>query len=336
MTIRVLCAADVDAALSPALAIDAMRSAFSQVSSGSAVVPIRGHLSSDHGSVLLMSAYLGDSMALGAKVVSVFPDNAEQSLPVVQGAVLLLDAETGGPRALVDGARLTAVRTAAGSGLATELLADPGADVLTIFGAGAQGRAHVEILAGTRSLTEIRIVSRSHASAVRLASDLNAQRASLLPPDSTGSPPAIRAVEQPRDALRGASLVVTATTSTSPVFDSNDLEHGAHINAVGSFRPDMQEVDANLFRRARVVVDHRPAVWEEAGDLIRPLEAGLVQKDVIDAELGEIVNEDAPRGRNGFDLTYFKSVGNAAQDVAIAEVVLSRAEELDLGTLVPF
>ena len=336
MTIRVLSATDVDAALSPALAVDAMRTAFSELSKGSAIVPIRGHLTTDLGTVLLMPAYLGDSQGLGAKIVSVFPANSEHGVPAIQGAVLLLDADTGTVRAVLDGTRLTAIRTAAGSGLATELLADSDSDVLAIFGAGVQARAHVEILAGTRTLREIRIVSRSNDSAVRLADELTGRPEVLLPAGSSASPPMIRAVEHPSEALEGAGLVVAGTTSTTPVFDSDDLEQGAHVNAVGSFRPDMQEVDAKLVQRARVVVDQRAAIWEEAGDLIQPLEAGLIREDIIDAELGEILNGDAPRGRGGFDLTYFKSVGNAAQDVAIAGMALEGAERLGLGIVVEF
>lgn len=336
MTIRVLSAADIDACLTPTAAVDSMRTAFGELSGGSAEVPIRGHLTTDRGTVLLMPAYLGRSNALGAKIVSVFPRNVEQRMPAIHGTVVLLDAHTGGARAVLDGTRLTAIRTAAGSGLATELLADPVADVLAVFGAGVQARAHIEILAGARPLTEIRIVSRSHASANTLAEELTRAADGLVPADASSAPPTVRAVEQPADALMGAGLVVTATTSLTPVFDSRDLETGAHVNAVGSFRPDMQEVDSALIRRARVVVDQRAAIWEEAGDLIQPLRAGLIEPDIIDAELGEIVNEKAPAGRAGFDVTYFKSVGNAAQDVAIAEAALARAEEQGLGTIVPF
>lgn len=336
MTIRVLSTADVDACLTPTLAIDSMRTAFAELSGGSAEVPIRGHLTSHRGTVLLMPAYLSRSNSLGAKIVSVFPENAEHGMPAIHGTVVLLDANTGAARAVLDGTRLTAIRTAAGSGLATELLADPQAEVLAVFGAGVQARAHIEVLAGARPLTEIRIVSRSHASATTLAQALTSVADTLVPAGASAGPPTVRAVEHAADALKGAGLVVTATTSTTPVFDSRDLETGAHVNAVGSFRPDMQEVDPSLVRRARVVVDQRAAIWEEAGDLIQPLRAGLIDQDIIDAELGEIVNDTAPTGRAGFEVTYFKSVGNAAQDVAIAEAALECAEEQGLGTVVPF
>jgi ornithine cyclodeaminase len=333
MTIRVLSAADIDRALTAADSVDAMRSAFSQLSDGTADVPVRGGVDSEHGITLLMPAFLGRSKELGAKIVSLFPGN--EDLPKINGAVLLLDAGTGRVKALLDGARLTAIRTAAGSALATELLADPEADVMVVFGAGTQGRSHIEIISATRRLREIRVVSRTEESAKRLVDDVTANL-ELLPPDASGEPPAVRVFTDPAEALAGATLVVAATTSTTPVFDGNDLEHGAHVNGVGSFRPAMQEVDSTVVRRARVVVDQREAIWEEAGDLIVPFEAGEVGRDVIDAELGEIVNGDAPQGRGDHEITFFKSVGSAAQDVAIAAAALRAADRKGLGAEVPF
>lgn len=334
MALRILTAADLDRVLTPDLALDAMRSAFGQLSGGGAVVPLRGSLGSDRGTTLLMPAWLADSRDLGAKIVSVFPGNADRGEPAVQGAVLLLDAERGTPRALLDGTRLTAIRTAAGSGLATELLADAATDVLAVFGAGPQGRAHIELLAATRRLGEIRIVSRSGVSAERLAADLR-DLGDAAPWAPSGAP-RIVAVEDPAAAVRDAGLVVTATTSREPVFPGAALPVGAHVNAVGSYRPDMQEVDVTTVRRARVVADQRAAVWEEAGDLIVPLRAGAVTRDIVDAELGDLVSGEAPTGRNGHEITLFESVGNAAQDVAMAAAALAAAEREEVGRVVPF
>ena len=333
MEIRVLSATDIRRALTARDAVDAMRIAFGELSGGTATVPIRSHLESARGLMLVMPAVLGNHGALGTKVVSVFPENPSRGAPMVQGAVLLLDAESGRARALLDGASLTEMRTAAGSALATELLAPGDADVLAVFGAGAQGRSHVELLARTRRLREVRIVSRSETSAERLVARLSEAADTLVGPDDPGPPPVIRAVRDPAAALDGASVVVTATTSTRPVFDARDLERGAHVNAVGSYRPDMQELDADLVRRARVVVDHREAAWAEAGDLVVPREAGLIGRDIVDAELGEIVNGEAPRGRGKHDFTVFESVGNAAQDIAMAQSALASAERSDLGVL---
>ena len=333
MEIRILSAADIRRALAPRDAVDAMRIAFGELSGGAATVPVRSHLHSARGLMLVMPAVLGNHGALGTKVVSVFPDNPSRGAPMVQGAVLLLDAETGRARALLDGASLTEMRTAAGSALATELLAPPDADVLAVFGAGAQGRSHVELLARTRRLREVRIVSRSGASAERLAARMSEAADTLTPEEGPGPPPVLRAVRDPAEALAAARLVVTATGSTRPVFDGRDLEPGAHVNAVGSYRPDMQELDADVVRRARVVVDQREAAWAEAGDLVVPLQAGLIGRDIVDAELGEIVNGEAPGGRGDRDFTLFESVGNAAQDIAMAQAVAVSAERADLGVV---
>lgn len=335
MKIRILAAADIRRALTAPDAVDAMRIAFGELSGGTATVPVRAHLQSARGLLLVMPAVLGEHGALGTKVVSVFPGNPSRGAPMVQGAVLLLEAETGRARALLDGASLTELRTAAGSVLATELLAPADADTLAVFGAGAQGRSHVELLARTRRLREVRIVSRSGTSADRLVARLSAAAETLTPQDDPGPPPVLRAVRNAAEALAGARLVVTATSSSSPVFDARDLEPGAHVNAVGSYRPDMQELDAELVRRARVVVDQREAAWAEAGDLVVPWEAGLIGRDVVAAELGEIVNGETPGGRGSHDFTLFESVGNAAQDIAMAQAAVARAERAGLGVLAP-
>lgn len=334
MQIRILSAADIRRALTARDAVDAMRIAFGELSGGTAAVPVRGHLESHRGLMLVMPAVLGRHGALGTKVVSVFPDNPSRGAPMVQGAVLLLEAETGRASALLDGASLTEIRTAAGSALATELLAPGDADVLAVFGAGAQGRSHVELLARTRRLREVRIVSRSGTSAERLATRLSEAADTLTPEDHPGPPPILRAVRDSAEALDGARLIVTATGSSRPVFDARDLEPGAHVNAVGSYRPDMQELDADVVRRARVVVDQHEAAWAEAGDLVVPREAGLIDTDIVDAELGEIVNGKASPGRGEHDFTVFESVGNAAQDIAMAQSALACAERSDLGVVV--
>lgn len=313
-------------AIDPGGAIEAMRSGFSQLSSGEANVPVRGQLASSDGTTLLMPAYLGRTGDLGAKVVSVFPRNRERGLPAVQGVVLLLDAGSGAPLALMDGTELTARRTAAGSALSADLLSDERASILALFGAGAQARAHVWALSAVRSIREIRIVSASGTSARRLADDLVAGTSS-----GRSRGPSIRVTQDRRGALRGADLIVAATTSTRPVFDGSHIDPGAHVMGVGSYRPDMQEVDVTTVLRSRVVVDSREAAWKEAGDLIVPLRAGLIEKSHVAAELGEIVNGDLPPGPDGHELTFFKSVGNAAQDVAIASAALSTARKLGLG-----
>lgn len=302
-----------------------MADAFSQLARGRARVPARVHLESDAGLTLVMPAWLPEGAQLGTKLVSLFPENASRGQPIIQGIVALLDGRTGRPRAVLDGTHITALRTAAASGLATRLLAPDEPAALALYGAGVQARAHVDAMCAVRPIREIRIVSRTRESAERLAAELAAS------PES----PSVRVADRD-EALDGAGIVVAATTSETPVFDGSRVELGTHINAVGSFRPTMQEVDEIAVRRSRVVVDTREGALEEAGDLIIPIENGLIDASHIDAELGEVVDGVRPGGREGHELTLFKSVGNAAQDVAIGAVILRAAEAAGIGRTVPF
>lgn len=321
--IRILSDADVRASLDMAGAIEVMRGAFTSVSAGDAVVPVRVAVESAHGVHLFMPALLRSMGTVGAKIVSVNPDNAGRGLPQVHAAVLSLDPETGRLRALMDGTWLTALRTGAAGGLAADLLARSDSSVAALFGAGVQARTQLEALRCVRPIREVRLVSRTGASARRLAGELEAEGSlRVLPTQDRAA------------ALRGAHVVIAATDSAAPVFDGARVEPGAHVTAVGAFTPAMREVDGVLVRRARVVVDQREAALSEAGDLIAPLKAGVVAKGFIAAELGEVAAGTRPGRTSDEEITLFKSVGVAAQDVAMAARVLERAEELELGTMV--
>ncbi|RME51894.1 MAG: ornithine cyclodeaminase [Caldilineae bacterium] len=314
---RILSAADVTAALPMPAAIEAMRRAFGQLSAGEADVPLRARVATEKGVTLLMPAYLRQSRELGIKIVSVYGDNPSRGLPLIAAAVLVLDPETGFPRALMDGASLTALRTGAGGGLAADLLARKDARVVGLFGAGVQARAQLQAVMAVRSIERVYLRSRTRQSAERLAAEIATW------PDA----PAVTLADSPRQAVQHADIVIAATTSSTPVFDGHDLQPGTHVTGVGSFTPQMQEVDAVTVRRARVVVDSREACMAEAGDLIIP-------GAEIDAELGEIVNGEQPGRRSEEEITFFKSVGVAVQDAAAAAAVLAQAEARGLGTVV--
>lgn len=335
--LRVLGATELRAALDVRTAIEAMRAAFGALSGGRARVPPRMHLEADGGTTLVMPAFLERGSALGAKLVSVFEGNRERGLPVVQGVAILLDGRTGTPLAILDGTALTAIRTGAATGLAAELLAAEGASVLVVFGAGAQARTQVEAVRAVRRVREIRIVSRTRRSAERFAAELAADAGARGPePDRTvpgAAPPVVRVAEDPGEALRGADLVVAATSSAVPVFDGDDLEPGAFVASIGAYTPEMREVDAATIARSRVVVDTREGALAEAGDLVAAVRQGGLEPGSV-VELGEIVNGTAPPGRAGAEVALFKSVGNAAQDVAAARRALGVAEARGLGTTV--
>jgi ornithine cyclodeaminase len=317
MQIRILTATDVRAALPTPKAIEAMKLAFGQFSSGEAAVPLRGRLHTDKGVTLLMPAFLKRSRDLAVKVVSVFGDNPSLGLPTVSALVLVLDAETGVPRAMMEGDSLTALRTGAAGGLAADLLARKDASTVALFGAGVQGRAQLAAACTVRSIQEVMVFDPVPAAAERLVEEIG----------TWADAPRARVAASSAEAVRRADIVLTATTATTPVFNGSDLPPGAHITGVGSFTPDMQEIDASVIQRAYVVVDSREAAMAEAGDLIKARAA-------IDAELGEIVNNDKPGRIDDKQITLFKSVGMAAQDAAAAAAVLSAAEGMGLGTVI--
>lgn len=308
---HILDAAAVSRAVSMREAIDAVREGFIALSTGRANVPMRGVLPVNGNTTLTMPAYIHGSPVSTVKVVSVYPDNPQAGLPTVLGSVLVLDAQTGVPLALLDGAALTAIRTGAASGLATDVLALPDARVLAVLGAGRQARTQVEAILAVRPIEQIRVYSPTRAES--FARELREQYGV-----------AVHAAVDLADALRGAQVVVAATSSRTPVVHLEHLQPGAHVNGVGSFRPDMREVAADVVVNATVVVDHRESVWHEAGDLIIPRDQGLIPADSDFAEIGELA-AGLRTGRTSPDaITFFKSVGNAVQDAAVAaRVVMS-------------
>ena len=308
-----------------ASAIEAVASAFTQLSSGRARIPLRTPVEADGGVTLFMPGYLQDTRVLGGKVVSVFSGNAARGLPVVTAAVLLLDSSTGLPRALLDGTFLTALRTGAASGLATRLLSRQRASVLAVFGAGAQARTQIEAVREVRPIREVRIVSRTRASAERLAADL---RAGSDPPER------VQVMDDPALAVQGAHVLVAATSSSKPVFPGAAVEAGTHVNGIGSYTPEMQEVDEALVARAHVVLDTREGALAEAGDLLIPLRKGLIREQDIRTELGEVTLGLRPGRTTEEEITFFKSVGNAAFDLAVGARALAEAERTGAGTTV--
>lgn len=302
--------------------IAAMADAFTQLSSNAADVPLRIGLQASDGISLFMPAHLRDSHALGLKVVSVRAHNPARNLPSILALVALIDEETGAPLALMDGTTITAMRTAAGSGLATKYLARADAKIATIIGAGPQGRAHAQAMREVRAIEEVRITSAHFESAQKLVEELS----STMP---------VRAIATANEAVRGADIICCCTSSPTPVFDGHHLKAGAHINAIGAYTPTTRETDNETIRRAnKIVVDSRATVPHEAGDLVIPIQAGIISEQDIYAELGELVLGEKAGRQSDDEVTLFKSVGNAAQDVAAAQAALKRAEALGIGTTI--
>jgi ornithine cyclodeaminase len=335
MRLRILTETDLRAALDMPAAIQAVRAAFEALSTGRAHVPVRQTVEAPGVTLLSMPAFLraegeGGGAALGSKLVTVAPGNRERGLPAIHALVVLLDPETGAPRAALDGEWLTALRTGAGSGVATDLLARPDAEVLGVIGAGPQARTQIEAVRAVRAIRDIRIRSRSGVSAERLASTLIADGI-----------PGVRAVSTVGEALRDADVVVTATDSLDPVVEAAALRPGVHVNAVGGYRRDMQELATEVVAEAEVVaVDQLDAALREAGDVWVPLDSGRIRREDL-VEIGALaaaarVHGTPPGGSRppGARITVFKSVGNAVQDLAVGGLALANAEARGLGTVV--
>jgi len=322
----ILTAQDVQQALPMDQTIGAMKSAFAALSAGRAQVPLRTQLpvSIHEGVSLIMPAYVLDEAgeALAVKVVSVFPHNIKLNLALIQAAVLVLEAETGRPVCLLEGGTLTAIRTGAASGAATDLLARPDARVAAIFGAGVQARTQLQAVCSCRPIQTAWIY------------DTNRLRMETFISEMTGLTPNtvdLRLADSPSQAVQDADVICTATTSIKPVFSDSDLKPGVHINAVGAYTPEMQEIPPETVKRALVVIDSRAASLAEAGDLVRAILQGHITAKHIHAELGEIVL-GKKGGRSSEDqITFFKSVGVAVQDAAAARLAMENALRLNLG-----
>lgn len=324
----ILNATDVRSALSMPSAIDAMKQAFAAFSEGKALVPPRIHLPiAPHSGISLIMPSFVDSnttaeQALAVKVVSLFDGNQARGLARIQAAVVVLEPDTGRPIALLDGAMLTAIRTAAASGAATDLLARRDCRTVALFGAGVQAIIHLFAMCAVRPIEKIFICGRTPSKVAALIAEFAGRPA---------IPAELIAAESPLQALGDADIVCCTTTSKTPIFDDADLKPGVHINAVGSYTPQAREVPPETVRRALVVVDSRHAAWEEAGDLIQPMQAGMIGREHIHAELGELVLGRRPGRTDDQQVTFFKSVGLAVQDAVAAQVALENAARLKLG-----
>lgn len=329
----ILSAEDVRAALPMADAIAAMKEAFAAYSSGQATVPPRIHLDlkAPEGVSLVMPSHVAvpGRESLAVKVVSLFPGNRARGLALIQSAVVALDPATGRPEALLEGATLTAIRTGAASGAATDLLAPPGAATVAILGAGVQARTQLEAVCAVRPIETAWIVSRRPESAEQLIAEMAGR--GPIPRD-------LRRAGDAAAALRDADIVCAATAGAGgPLFADAALKPGAHLNAIGSFQPGVVEIPAATVGRSWVAVDSRGAAREEAGDLIQAVAAGTFSWSRIRAELGEVVNGTvAPPDRSAPVTTLFKSVGLAVQDSAAARVALANARLKALGVRAPW
>ncbi len=313
---RYYSAEEVRRALPMGEAIEAMRVAFGELSAGRVDMPQRSVVPCGGGAVtLVMPGRCDLRYGLGAKIVSVFPDNPARGKSAVQAVVILLDDQEGTPCALIDGESLTAIRTGAASGLATDMLARPDATSVTVVGAGPQARTQLEAVCRVRSIRQVQVCARTEASATRMIRELESanwlRSASVTRPDSIP------------DAVASADIVCTATNSAEPVFPADVVRPGTHVNAVGSFTRRMREIDPLLLRSAYLVVDHIPAALAEAGEVVAAIERQWVDKHDL-VELGDIINGASAGRTSPEQVTMFKSVGVCVQDLVAGARIVER------------
>ncbi|MEE9549970.1 MAG: ornithine cyclodeaminase family protein [Candidatus Binatia bacterium] len=305
--------------------IGVLEQAHIQFSTGRAVMPVRlvVPLPQIKGRLTSMPAYLSESNALGMKVVTYFPENPKQGLPIILATVALFSAETGKLLVLMDGSYITAIRTACVSAIATKALANPDTPVLGMLGAGTQARTHIRTLCKVRRIARIKVYDQLSKSAELLKKDLEPEVGIEIEPVGTAA-----------EVVRVADLLVTVTTAKDPILSADWLKPGVHINAIGSHRPDAREIDAATIKRAKVVVDSREAIKSECGDILLAIREGAITEDHIHGEIGEVLAGLKPARASTEEITLYKAVGIALQDVATAHLVYRKALEQKVGTVV--
>jgi alanine dehydrogenase len=317
MNVLVLSQSDIAQLLPMRDCIEVMESALRALSDGDAIVPLRQvlRLPDSKNAFAVMPAYLGAPKAVGAKVITVFPANHGTAFDSHQGAVLLFEAEHGSLAAIMDASSITAIRTAAVSGLATRLLAREEAADVAILGTGVQARTHLEAMCAVRPVKRIRVWSRS-AEAVREFAERESRQRDV----------AVEPARSAREAVEDAEIVCTVTASREPVLAGEWLADGAHVNAVGASLPFARELDTAAVARGRLYVDRRESAVNEAGDFLIPKREGAITDDHIVGELGELLLGRALGRRTLDEVTIFKSLGLAVEDVAAARFIYERAK----------
>lgn len=319
---RLLNEPQVKALLPMADLVQAMEDALARFSAGDVLQPVRSVLSVGPTKAFfgLMPAYMPEPARLGAKLVTVFGGNEARGLPSHLATILLLDPDTGALLAILDGRYITEARTAAVSAVSARHLARAEARTLAIIGSGVQARSHLEALAEVRALDDIRVWSPRQASRDRFVTEMAAHARGRLRTAGTAA-----------EALDGADIVVLATSSVSPVIEDAWVAPGAHVISVGACRPDQREMDPALVARARLYVDSRAAALVESGDVVLGIREGRFTDGHVRGELGEVVlGRVAGRATTG-EVTIFKSLGMAVEDVVAADLVLQRAIEQGSG-----
>jgi alanine dehydrogenase len=324
---RVLSNDDIAALLPMAEAIEVIDRVMRTVSAGGAELPLRSVVPVGGRNMMgVMPGALSDPACYGVKIVSLFPENPARGLSGHRGAIVLFEPETGAAVAMMDAGLLTAIRTAAASAVATRALARPESRVLTLIGTGEQAEHHLEAMLEVRPVAELRVVGRRAEKAAAFAAHAAERHPELTITHGTDA----------RAAVQGADIVCTVTNSATPVLLGDWLEPGQHLNVVGASIPSKREIDDAVVSRAAVFCDYRPSFFAQAGEIVDMIAAGTIGEEHLRAEIGEVLSGTAPGRTEPGQITLYRSLGIAAQDLAAAQHVVAAAEAAGKGQDVRF
>lgn len=319
--VLMLSRSDLEKVLTIVDVVEYVEMAFLELQMGTAILPMRATitLAEKHGWIGVMPAYLGKMGSISTKIVTVFEKNLEKNMPTIMAIIILNDPETGAPLAIMDGTLVTAMRTGAVCGVATKYLARKDSKIVGIFGAGVQARTQLMAMCVVRNIERAFVHDVVKERAESFVKEMS--KVLRIPVE----------VCEPRELVVQSDIIVTATTSKTPVFDGKWVKPGTHLNLIGSFKPDVREVDETVIKKAKIIVDQKSAALEEAGDIIIPLKAGIITEKDIYAELGELASGLKPGRTSDSEITLFKSVGLGIQDCAAAWLAYMRARDKGVG-----
>ena len=329
--ILILKESDISSIITMSDIIEADKQALSIYSSKQSNIPLRSNLNIPEykGQCLFMNGYAAPAKALGVKIVSVYPENINKNLTSVPATMVLVDAETGMVNSLLDGTYLTRLRTGAISGLATDILSRKDSKIFALFGTGGQAVTQLEAVLTVRKIEEVRVFDVFSERAVEFAKKMSDKFSKKF------NNVKIYAAKTSDEAVENADIITTVTTSKKPVFNADKVKANVHINGVGSYTPEMIEIPGEILVKAnKIYVDTIDGAVNESGDLITPISKGLIKKEKINGELGEVINGKIKGRENDNEMTFFKTTGSAVLDLVAAQKIYEIAKEKGIGQIV--
>lgn len=304
--------------------IQVMEDVLKELAAGEAVQHLRTVVPIEKENLMgLMPGYLRKEGVIGAKVITIYPENHQHGLPSHQGVVLLNDAEDGSLKAVLDGTKITAIRTAAVSGVATKVLSRKDSEILSLLGSGEQARTHLEAILLVRPITHVNIWSRNLNKAYIFKTEMEQKY-----------PVSIKVFETVEDAVREADIICTLTASTEPILQGEWVKEGTHINAVGACKAADRELDSELVSKSLFYVDRMESALNESGDYLIPLKEEVIDSTHIVGELGEVLTKKVPGRKSDSEITIFESLGLAIEDLAAANFIYQESVKSNKGTFI--